>query len=100
MSDYKKYNNINLIEIIPNDLPGWAIKAMAEGQFFHTVNERIKCLEDALKQTADDLDDAASHIGALDRYVPALICEKDHPSGLKKLYKAKAIAIREVVNKC
>jgi len=31
-----------ITEIIPDDLPDWAIDAMAEGQFFNVVAERLK----------------------------------------------------------
>lgn len=33
---------MELTEIIPDDLPEWAIKAMAEGQFLNVVFEKIK----------------------------------------------------------
>lgn len=31
-----------ITEIIPDDLPDWAIKAMAEGQFFNVVAKKLK----------------------------------------------------------
>lgn len=31
-----------ITEIIPDDLPSWAKKAMDEGQFFNVVSERIR----------------------------------------------------------
>ena len=38
-----KFNKIT--EIIPDNLPGWAIKAMAQGQLFITMLKRIEDLE-------------------------------------------------------
>jgi len=32
----------NIVEIIPDDLPDWAIEAMAEGQLFITMLDRVK----------------------------------------------------------
>jgi hypothetical protein len=40
---------MEITEIIPDDLPDWAIKAMAEGQLFTVTFERIKRLEAQLK---------------------------------------------------
>ena len=34
-----------ITEIIPDDLPDWAIKAMAEGQLFNVTFARIRALE-------------------------------------------------------
>ena len=34
-----------IIEIIPDDLPEWAIEAMAEGQLFTVTFEKIMALE-------------------------------------------------------
>ena len=34
-----------ITEIIPDNLPGWAIKAMAQGQLFITMLKRIEDLE-------------------------------------------------------
>ena len=35
-----------IIEIIPDDLPAWAIEAMAKGQLFNFMSQRIKDLEE------------------------------------------------------
>ena len=37
-----------ITEIIPDDLPEWMIKAMAEGQLFNTIIERDKQIDKAL----------------------------------------------------
>jgi len=42
-----------ITEIIPDDLPDWAIKAMAEGQFFNVVSKKIKKLDRLEKKIAD-----------------------------------------------
>ena len=36
---------VNITEIIPDDLPEWAIDAMAEGRVFTVMMDRIKKLE-------------------------------------------------------
>lgn len=33
-----------IVEIIPNDLPDWAVEAMAKGQLFHAMIEEITYL--------------------------------------------------------
>jgi len=37
-----------IVEIIPDELPAWAIEAMAEGQLFNTMLNKIKELEKEL----------------------------------------------------
>jgi len=39
-----------LIEIIPDDLPDWMIKAMAEGQLFNTILKRDHDKQDLLDE--------------------------------------------------
>ena len=39
-----------LIEIIPDDLPEWMIKAMAEGQLFNTILKRDHDKQDLLDE--------------------------------------------------
>lgn len=40
----------SITEIIPDDLPEWAIQAIAEGQFFRVCLERDKELQDKYHQ--------------------------------------------------
>ena len=37
--------SFDISEIIPDDLPDWAAKAMAEGQLFNVTFDRIKKIE-------------------------------------------------------
>jgi hypothetical protein len=46
-----------ITEIIPDDLPDWAVKAMAEGQLFNVVFDRIRKLESMCKAAASEIDD-------------------------------------------
>jgi len=39
-----------IVEILPNDLPEWAIEAMDKGQLFSTMLAKIKYLEKQIKK--------------------------------------------------
>lgn len=45
--------SIKIIEIIPEDIPEWAVKAMASGQLFRESLSRIKDLESKLSEWED-----------------------------------------------
>jgi hypothetical protein len=46
-----------ITEMIPDDLPEWAIKAMAEGQLFTVTFDRIRKLESMCKAAASEIND-------------------------------------------
>ncbi len=48
---------MEIIEIIPDNLPEWAIKAMAEGQLFNVTFDRIRKLESMCKAAASEIDE-------------------------------------------
>lgn len=48
---------MEITEIIPDDLPDWAIKAMAEGQLFTVTFDRIRKLESMCKAAAAEISD-------------------------------------------
>jgi len=43
-----------IIEIIPDNLPEWAVEAMKNGQLFKTMLERIRELESKMCDCEDD----------------------------------------------
>lgn len=47
----------HITEIIPDDYPEWAKKAMDEGQFFNVVCERFKKHEEILKVVNEQAED-------------------------------------------
>lgn len=66
---------MEIIEIIPDDLPEWAIEEMARGQLFNGMLTRIRDLQEALQWcggSKDFVDGGQARQGWLKIVVPLL----------------------------